>query len=254
MFTDSHVHLDFDVFDKDRSAVIARARKLGVERFLIPGVSAAHWPKQLEIAEQFSQCLVALGIHPWFVSDCQPPDIAMLESHLRSNTNVLAVGEIGLDWHIDTCQKLQTDIFEQQLTLAAKYNKPVILHHRKSHDQIAKLLRHYKLARGGVIHAFSGSYQQACAYLDLGFKLGIGGTITYERAKKTRAVISRLPIESFLVETDSPDMPVAGKQGERNEPAFLVDVLKVLLALTGTTKHHLESVLEDNFNQLFLPE
>ena len=139
--------------------------------------------------------------------------------------------------------------------MAKQFQLPVILHHRKSHDIILRQLRQYQLPKGGVIHAFSGSYQQAMQYIQLGFKLGVGGTITYERAVKTRAVMAKVPLDALVLETDAPDMPICGRQGQRNSPEYLPEILAVLALLRHEPIEQITQVLWATTCALFaLPE
>jgi TatD DNase family protein len=152
---------------------------------------------------------------------------------------VLAVGEIGLDTHIDVDWKMQLQVFEQQLLIAEEHMLPVILHHRNSHNELIQSLKAKKFTQGGIVHAFSGSVQQANTYIDLGFKIGVGGGITYSRASKTRKTLSQLPINCLVLETDAPDMPLIGKQGLRNSPEYLPEIFESLLLLRAETKQQL---------------
>ena len=170
--------------------------------------------------------------------------LAFLDKHLESDLDrlgeslssggVCAVGEIGLDLFIaDANFEKQLFFFQAQLDLAAQFSLPVLLHVRKAHDQVLKQLRQCKLSSGGIVHAFSGSEQHAQQYLALGFKLGLGGTVTYERAKKLRRIVTELPLDSFVLETDAPDMPLSGYQGEPNRPARVREVAQVIAELKG---------------------
>ena len=249
---DSHCHLDFAAFDHDREQVIQRAASLGVNQILVPGTQAKRWQKQRAICQQFDNLKFALGLHPYFLTEFNREDLDTLEVSLKHcREHVTAVGEIGLDFAIDIDRALQEDVFIQQLSIAKQARLPVILHHRKSHNDLIRILKSTQFHFGGVIHAFSGSYQQGKAYVDMGFKLGVGGTITYPRAVKTIDAIKRLPLESLLLETDAPDMPMSGRQGERNSPEYLPDVLEALSRIRKENKRQLEAVTDLNFAALF---
>ncbi|MCC5854431.1 MAG: TatD family hydrolase [Idiomarina sp.] len=228
---DSHCHLDFPIFDVDRSEVMARAVSQGIQRFVVPGVARLQWTRLLELAKHYPQWYLAFGLHPYFTQEHVPADLMHLHEHLKAHPTAL-VGEIGLDV---TCENwpLQQLLFQGQLDLASAFHRPIILHHRKSQDIMYPLVKNAvsRGCPGGVLHAFSGSYEQAMRWHALGFALGIGGTITYERARKTRDAVARVPLSALVLETDSPDMPVAGHQGERNEPVHVKQVLEALLAL-----------------------
>ncbi len=164
----------------------------------------------------------------------------------------MAVGECGLDPKAHASAELQTESLLTQLKLAEDFCLPLILHGRRPvHDETLKLLRRVRPSRGGVIHGFSGSLQQARHYIELGFKLGVGGVITYPRANKTRTVFRELELEHLLLETDSPDMPLAGYQGQRNEPLRVVEVFAELCRIRGETQQTVGGQLEQNVQDLF---
>ncbi|MFA3790693.1 TatD family hydrolase [Aliiglaciecola sp. SL4] len=223
---DSHCHLDFDAFDIDRNEVLNRCSQLGIKKIIIPGTQSSRWQSLIELCERSSMLEYGLGIHPYFINQSEHAHIDNLITLIEQHSMVRAVGEIGLDFH-DTDQhseNKQQDFFTQQLTIAKHYKLPVIIHHRRSHNEIIRTLKQQKFQQSGVIHAFSGSYQQAKSYLDLGFKLGFGGVITYSRARKTRDVLKQLPLSAIVLETDAPDMPICGKQGQRNSPEYLPEI------------------------------
>ncbi|MCH8501455.1 MAG: TatD family hydrolase [Aliidiomarina sp.] len=225
--TDSHCHLDFSDFDDDRDIVMQRAMARGVQRFLVPGVKSATWPRLAQLRQQYASWQIAFGLHPYFIEQHGESDLEQLPHWLQQGA--IAVGEIGLDAHVGDMAK-QKRLFDAQLMIAAEFRLPVILHHRKTLDTMLPLVRKATIC-GGIVHAFSGSYQQAMAWIELGFRLGVGGVITYPRAQKTRQTIARLPAQSLVLETDSPDMPLCGFQGQRNEPErvrLVYDALRTL--------------------------
>ncbi|MET4693804.1 TatD family hydrolase [Endozoicomonas lisbonensis] len=232
---DSHCHLDFPEFYPDRSQVISAASEQGIEAICIPGTESRHWKPLLQMCTETIKPVrlyAALGIHPWFIDQHEPDDLQQLVKFFETNQHIVAVGEIGLDFALQSIsQKAQEFWFTEQLELARQFRKPVILHARKAHDLILKQLRQKPVKQGGIVHAFSGSEQQAYQYIEQGFCLGFGGGITYPRARKTRALAATLPLGSLVLETDAPDMPLCGFQGQRNEPAQLTEVLKCLADL-----------------------
>lgn len=249
---DSHCHLDFVCFDEDRAAVLASCKTLGIEKIVIPGTQACGWQKQLDLTAEYDCLAIALGLHPYFLDSYHPSQLERLALLLQTHENrVIALGEIGLDFSIKGDQGLQQQVFEAQLSIANDLRLPVIIHHRQSHNQLIRTLKKIKVNQGGVIHAFSGSLQEAHSYLQLGFKLGIGGTITYERARKTRQTVAQLPLESFLLETDSPDMPLSGFQGQRNTPEHIPTVMSQLADLTQTDETVVARQCWLNFINLF---
>ena len=206
---DTHCHLDAAEFDADRDAVRAAARAAGVGHIVIPAVHRAHWREVIALAHRHGDSY-ALGIHPLYTPNAQEGDIAVLRELLvevQDDPHLVAVGEIGLDFFVPGLDaERQIWFYEQQIQLAREFGLPVILHVRKSSDRLLKTLR-AKPVVGGIAHAFNGSLQQAQAFIDLGFKLGFGGAVTYDRALKLRELAATLPLESIVMETDAPDIP-----------------------------------------------
>lgn len=224
---DTHCHLDLGDFDRDRQEILKNARKLGVARIVIPGVRQAGWLKLLVLCESESDLYPALGLHPYFVDEHDPRDVDTLQ-HMIGLHHPLAVGEIGLDFYrSELDREKQLVLFEDQLSVARATGLPVLLHNRKAHDQMLSILRKNPV-KGGICHAFNGSFQQAQQYIDLGFKLGFGGMLTYERSSKLRKLAASLPIESIVLETDAPDMPPVLHRYQRNSPEYLPQVLEAL--------------------------
>lgn len=230
---DSHCHLDAAEFDADRDVVHARARATGVHGIVIPAVERANFGAVASLCREYEGCHPAYGIHPMYVARAEEGDLQALRETLQRE-HAVAVGEIGLDNFIpDPDVAKQTHFFVEQLKIAREFDLPVILHVRKSSDQILRELRKYKLC-GGIAHAFNGSLQQAEEFIKLGFKLGFGGAMTWGRALKIRELATTLPLESIVLETDSPDIPPEwlGNQG-RNEPSELPKIAAVLAELRG---------------------
>ncbi|WP_416307780.1 TatD family hydrolase [Neptunicella sp. SCSIO 80796] len=253
---DSHCHLDFATFDQDRDAILQRCAEAGLTDIVIPGTQQQLWTKQIALCQRQQQnspaLKFALGLHPYFLDSFQTEHLGqlklLLEQHLST---AVAVGEMGIDQAIDIPLELQISVFEQQLEIASQLSLPVIVHHRRSHHLIQQSVKRCQFKQGGVIHAFSGSLQQAEAYIESGFKLGIGGVITYPRAAKTRKTVSKLPLDSILLETDAPDMPISGRQGQRNSPEFLPEILDSLVELRSESRAEIERITDQNCQQLF---
>lgn len=227
---DTHCHLDVEAFDIDREGVMQRARDAGVTRFVVPAIDADHWQNVVRLQEQETDISIALGMHPVFMERHSPSHLHALSAAV-SSARPVAIGEIGLDYYIENADRnAQQDLLSAQLDIAAGSNLPVILHVRKAHDDIIKLLRRHPV-KGGIVHAFNGSHQQADKYLEMGFKLGFGGMLTYERSRKIRALAKALPVEALVLETDAPDMTVASHQGGRNSPEYLPECLQALAEL-----------------------
>lgn len=236
---DSHCHLDAEIFRPRVSQIISDAKDAGVEGFILPGVIASSWQEQLHLATEHSGVYCAAGLHPLFLEQHHNRDLIYLEELCKGKL-LVAIGEIGLDfYHGKEHAKAQQQLFEEQLKIASGAGLPIILHVRKAHDQVLAILRRKQFTGGGCVHAFNGSLQQAEQYTGLGFAIGIGGAATYERAKKIRAVAAQLPEQSIVLETDSPDMLIAGKKKGPNLPQYLIETLHVLAQLRQTKPEHL---------------
>lgn len=255
MLIDTHCHLDAPEFDADRDLMASSALNSGVKSIVVPAVHRPNFDVVRQLANKHAHCAYALGIHPLFVNGAVPDDLAILSQMLACEPGgkpVVAVGEIGLDFFVKGYDReLQTFYFVEQLKLAREFDLPVVLHVRRSVDEVLKHLRRIKV-RGGIAHAFNGSRQQAEIFIAMGFKLGFGGAMTYPRALKIRELASALPLEAIVLETDAPDIPPEwlGHQG-RNAPDQLPLIAQVLADLRGiklmqvaeiTTKNALEAL------------
>jgi TatD DNase family protein len=247
MWIDSHCHLDAPEFDADRDTVVARARAAGVTQIVLPAVEVANLATVRALAHAHG-LVYALGIHPMFVDRAQDADLERLAEALaahRGDPMLVAVGEIGLDHFVPGLDRArQAHFYLEQLKLAARFDLPVILHVRRSADTLLKHLRRHPV-RGGIAHAFNGSEQQAMAFVELGFKLGFGGAMTFDRALQIRRLAQQLPMEAIVLETDSPDIPPqwlyrtapqrSAGEGSRNEPAELPRIATTLAELRAMT-------------------
>ncbi|CAM4230211.1 TatD family hydrolase [Pseudoalteromonas byunsanensis] len=242
-FIDTHCHLDFAEFKPDLELQLANAQALGICSFIVPGITARQSETLLAFAKRYPQCRVAAGLHPYFID--QHTEEALHQFIAFANENhpyLAAIGECGLD---GTCPHIQwqQEIFAEHIKLSNALQLPLIVHHRQTHHLIAQAFKQTPPKFGGVIHAFSGSLQQAKYYLEQGFKLGVGGTISYERATKTKQVFSQLPLDSLLLETDAPSMPLSGHQGKINEPKRLLDVFECLCQLRSESPEQIAQQL-----------
>ncbi|WP_434064096.1 TatD family hydrolase [Roseateles aquae] len=248
MWIDSHCHLDAPEFDADRDAVVARARQVGVTQLVLPAVAAFDFDTVRELAHRHGFAY-ALGIHPLYVMQAAEQDLTLLAEQLqahRDDPRLVAIGEIGLDFFVPGLDAVrQQHFYLEQLKLARRFELPVILHVRRSADQLLAGLRRLPVA-GGIAHAFNGSAQQAARFVELGFKLGFGGTLTYERSLQIRRLAQTLPERALVLETDAPDIPphwlyttaadrAAGQAMGRNEPAELPRIAQCLAELRGWT-------------------
>jgi TatD DNase family protein len=232
-FFDTHCHLDFDVFDDDLAQLFSACAEQGVNRFLIPATDVVSFDRIQALIDSYKRVYAAAGIHPFFVSADSVAKVSKVHELLAAKPkNWLAVGEIGLDKMISVDYGLQLEVFRAQLVVAESLSLPVILHCRKSDAVMLQELDRYQLV-GGIVHAFSGSYEIACEFLKRGFKLGLGGVVTWQNAVKVKAMVERLGFENYVLETDAPDMRPQGMVDTRNTPLTVVQVARRLAELWG---------------------
>jgi TatD DNase family protein len=247
---DSHVHLDDERFDIDRDAILERARRADVAMQVIPGTDAASWPRIQALCTPGNGLFPAYGMHPMFMHRHRADDLSTL-SHWLATQHPVAVGEIGLDFYREGHDAQgQRDYFRQQLGLAREFDLPVILHARAALDEVTTTLRRTGGLRG-VVHSFSGSEEQAEQLWKIGFHLGIGGPVTYDRAQRLRRIVASMPIEYLLLESDAPDQPGTAHRGERNEPSYLPDVLHCIAGLRNEDPGYIAAATTANVQRLF---
>ena len=248
---DTHCHLDAKEFDADRESVIQEALNNDIQMMVVPAIHRSNFESVTQLAKTHSCCAHALGIHPMYVTTSTLEDLEFLADEvsrqLKSDQPPVAIGEIGLDFFIPDYDKaLQEHYFVEQLKIAKKFDLPVILHVRRAIDDVLKHLRKQKI-RGGIAHAFNGSRQQAEGFIDLGFKLGFGGSLTYPRALKIRELISTLPLDSVVLETDAPDIPPEWlKNDKRNSPNQLLNVSKIIASLRHINHSQVTEITTNN--------
>jgi TatD DNase family protein len=257
-FVDTHCHLDAPEFAPDAMDVRARARGAGVCHCVIPAVATAQFDVVRELAHA-TRDSYALGIHPLFTASARDEDLAVLDAALAARAGdprLVAVGEIGIDLFVPGLDAARQEFFfREQLVLARRHGLPVIVHVRRSADRLLKHLRDLPVA--GIAHAFNGSEQQARQFIDLGFRLGFGGAVTYERALQLRRLAATLPLSALVLETDAPDIPprwlyrTAAQRAEgdaqgRNEPGELPAIAQVVAALRGTAPEALAEATTAN--------
>jgi len=220
---DSHVHIDDVRFNKDLAEVLSRARNSSVVAQIVPGVHAGNWVNVRSVCQEHDDLFPCYGLHPCFMSQHVAEHTHELAAWLGREPTV-AVGECGLDYAVaDLDKAAQQRVFAAQLSLAREFRLPVVIHAHKAVEDVIRMVRGSGQYRG-MVHSFNGSLQQAHRLIDLGYKLGFGGAITYTRATRLRDLISKLPLEAIVLETDAPDQPNSQHFGERNEPAFLLEV------------------------------
>lgn len=252
-FIDTHCHFDFPPFKGDETQSIARAAAAGVERIIVPAIGEDYFAGVMTLAQQHSALYAALGLHPIVIEEHSQASVERLEEALTTRPKkVVAIGECGLDLYRDNPQFAhQEAMLDAQLKLAKRFDLPMILHSRRTHDKLAMHLKRHDLPRTGVVHGFAGSLQQAERFIGLGYKIGVGGTITYPRASKTRDVMARLPLSALLLETDAPDMPLNGFQGQPNRPEQAARVFASLCELRCEPADVIADALYHNTLALF---
>ena len=247
---DSHSHFDVDEFDGDRTAALARAKEAGVDRQVVPAISAAGWAQLRRICSGSEGLYPAYGLHPIYLAEHRDEHLEDLVAWIGRERPV-AVGECGLDYFIeDLDRERQQVLFDAQLRLAREAGLPVIVHARRAVEAVIASIRRFEGVRG-VVHSYSGSPEQARQLWDLGFMVGLGGPVTYERAHRLRTLAAQMPLEFLLLETDSPDQPDAWHRGQRNEPARLLQVCETIAALRNEAPEAIAAATTANAERLF---
>jgi TatD DNase family protein len=254
---DSHCHLDDEQFDADREAVIERAWKAGIERIL--AIGTGNGPPDLEagirLAETHPGIFASVGVHPHDASKAKPETYQKLEE-LLSHPKVLAVGEIGLDYHYDFSPRVvQRAVFSEQIGLACDAGKPIIIHTREAWEDTMELLRENSRASGmrGIFHCYSGGVEELRQVLDLGFYVSFAGVVTFSKALRVQEAARATPLDRILVETDAPYLAPVPRRGKRNEPAFVIETARKVAELKGIAVEELASASTANFMRLLLP-
>ncbi|MFF2094446.1 TatD family hydrolase [Paenibacillus sp. NPDC058174] len=249
---DTHTHMDSSKFDSDRAEAITRAREAGVDLMLNIGFNRETIPTTLALAEQYDFVYAAVGWHPVDSIDMQPGDLEWIEE-LCSHPKVVAIGEIGLDYHWDTSPKeVQHRVFREQIRLARKVGKPIVIHNRDAHEDIIRMLKEENAAEvGGVMHCFSGSWETAQKCLDMNFYISFGGPVTFKNARVPKEVLERVPLDRLLIETDSPYLSPHPFRGKRNETAFVTYVAEAAAEITGKTVDEIAKITMENGKKCF---
>lgn len=250
VLVDTHVHLDDPAFDADRPEAVARARAAGVTRQVVPAIDAATWPRLRDACAADPGLHPAYGLHPLLLPRHSPGHLVALREWLERERPV-AVGEIGLDYYVEALDRpTQQHYFDAQLRLARDFDLPVIVHARRAVEDVLIAIRKVGGLRG-VVHSYAGSVEQARQLHEAGFLLGFGGPATYPRANRIRKVVAAVPLDQLLLETDSPDQPLCGHQGERNEPCRLPGVLEAIAALREEDAVAIATATTANAERLF---
>lgn len=250
---DSHCHIDFPQFDTMRETILQQCKAKGMIGIVVPGVSRDQWDSMAKVVQQNSMLFPAFGLHPCFVNHHKPEHLQVLDQYL--DFGAIAVGEIGLDsFHADNDLNEQKEFFCAQLALAKTHNLPIIVHARKTQDLVIKLVKQAGLKTGGIMHAFSGSLQQAQQCIELGFKIGFGGAVTYDRATKLRRLLTSLPLHAIVLETDAPDIPPSFARHNVNSPLNLFEIGEIIAKLRGESLDSLAQASTKNVIELFSPK
>ena len=252
MIFDTHAHYDDEAFDQDREAVLQRIREDGVGMIADIGADIASSKKAMELSEQYNFIYAVVGVHPSEVEPMQPSDIAWLRE-MAKKPKVVAIGEIGLDYHYEEPEReLQKKWFKAQLELAKEVKLPVSIHSREAAQDTLTIMQQMDMQEtGGVIHCFSYGWEMAKIYLDMGFYLGIGGVVTFKNAKKLKEVVQKAPLERIVLETDGPYLAPEPFRGKRNMSSYLTYVAEKIAELKKITPEEVIQITEQNAKRLY---
>ena len=251
MLVDSHAHIDDERFDADRDEVVARALAAGVSLILNVGADMGSSARSVALAEKYSGIYAAVGMHPHDAKDMRETDYTQLEQWTK-HPRVVAIGEIGLDYHYDLSPRpVQKEVFLRQLDLARKTGKPFIIHEREAHADSLEIIRSAARGLKGVFHCFSGSVETAREYLKMGFYISVAGPVTFSKSGKTKEVAKFVPLDRLLVETDSPYLTPQPHRGHRNEPAYVRLVAEEIASLRNLPLEEVAAATTANVRRLF---
>lgn len=251
MLVDSHAHIDDERFDADREEVVARASAAGVSLIVNVGADMASSARSVALAGKYPGIYAAVGMHPHDSKDMQEEDYVQLE-RWTEHPKVVAIGEIGLDYHYDLSPRpMQKEVFLRQLELARRTDKPFIIHEREAHADMLAMIQSVARGMKGVFHCFSGSVETAREYLKMGFYISVAGPVTFPKSGKTKEVAKNVPLDRLLVETDSPYLTPHPFRGRRNEPANVRLVAGEIANLRNISMEELEAATTANVRRLF---
>ncbi|GGA51188.1 TatD family hydrolase [Paenibacillus physcomitrellae] len=252
MLFDTHTHLDAEQFDGDREEVIARAVEQGVTRMVNVGFNRETIPTTMKLAETYDFIYAAVGWHPVDAITMRDGDLEWI-AELCQHEKVVAIGEIGLDYHWDTSPKdVQQQVFRRQIGLARELKMPIVIHNRDAHEDVVKILREEKASEvGGIMHSFSGSWETAKICLNMGFHLSFGGPITFKNARQPKEVLVQVPDDRLLLETDAPYLTPHPFRGKRNESGYVKLVAETAAELKGVTLEEIASLTTRNALERF---
>jgi TatD DNase family protein len=252
MLFDTHVHLNAEQFNEDLEEVISRAKEAGVGKMVVVGFDRPTIERAMELVEHYDFLYASVGWHPVDAIDMTEEDLAWIEE-LSSHPKVVALGEMGLDYHWDKSPKdVQKEVFRKQIHLAKKVKLPIIIHNREATQDIVDILREEGAEEvGGIMHCFSGSPEIAQECVDMNFYISLGGPVTFKNAKKPKEVAQEIPLDRLLIETDCPYLAPHPNRGKRNEPAYVKLVAEQIAELKGISLEEVEKITTENANKLF---
>ncbi len=251
MLIDSHAHLDDERFDLDREYIIENLQKNGIELVVNIGADIHSSKASVELAEKYKNIYAVVGVHPHEVKDMNENSLAEIEK-LAKNKKVLAIGEIGLDYHYDNSPRdIQRKRFREQIHLAKKLNLPIVVHSREADADILQILKEESQELRAIIHCFSSDRAQLKEYLELGFYIAIGGPVTFKKTDELKEVVKVVPLDKLLLETDAPYLAPTPYRGKRNEPMFVKETAKLIAELRGITLEDLTLQTNKNTKKIF---
>jgi TatD DNase family protein len=252
MLFDTHVHLNAEQFNEDLEEVISRAKETGVGKMVVVGFDRPTIERAMELVERYDFLYASIGWHPVDAIDMTDEDLVWIEE-LSNHPKVVALGEMGLDYHWDKSPKeIQKDVFRKQIHLAKKVKLPIVIHNRDATQDIVDILREEGAEEvGGIMHCFSGSPEIAQECVDMNFYISLGGPVTFKNAKKPKEVAKEIPLERLLIETDCPYLAPHPNRGKRNEPAYVKLVAEQIAELKGISLEEVEAATTENANKLF---
>jgi TatD DNase family protein len=252
MLFDTHAHLNADQYKEDLNEVMERAKEAGVSNIVVVGFDKITIIRAMELAEAHDHIYACVGWHPVDAIDMTDDDLKWIEE-LASHPKVVAIGEMGLDYHWDKSpHDIQKEVFRKQIRLAKKVKLPIVIHNRDATSDIVEILREEGAADvGGIMHCFSGSVEIARECLDMNFYISLGGPVTFKNAKKPKEVALEIPLDRLLIETDCPYLTPHPHRGQRNEPSYVKLVAEQIAEIKGITFEEIARATSDNAKKLF---
>ncbi|KKB42816.1 TatD family hydrolase [Bacillus thermotolerans] len=252
MLFDTHVHLNAEQYDEDVKEVIERAQEAGVKNMVVVGFDRPTIEKAIALIEEYDFLYASVGWHPVDAIDMTDEDLVWIEE-LAGHPKVVALGEMGLDYHWDKSPKdVQKEVFRKQIQLARKVKLPIIIHNREATQDIVEILKEEKAEEvGGIMHCFSGSVETARECVDMNFYISLGGPVTFKNAKKPKEVAEAVPLDKLLIETDCPYLAPHPYRGKRNEPAYVKLVAEQIAELKGVSYEEIAQATTENAFELF---